>query len=150
VTESDVRGICPATRKLAKPIILKDRRAIERLSDARDLMFTLPESGQSVIVWQFAHQLLGEAANDKGLLPNAETQLTRALKAEGADLDARAAWRRKGDNVPERSCLDRAGNGHRPPEHGVGLLIDLDLRLECGVASGPQIKGERLLHALGA
>jgi len=73
----------PWTRKLAKPIILKDRRAIEKLSDARDLMFTLPESSQSVVVWQFAHQLMSEAANDKGWLPNAATQLLRALKAEG-------------------------------------------------------------------
>jgi hypothetical protein len=74
----------PWTRKLAKPIVLKDRRAIEKLSDARDSMFTLPESSQSVIVWQFAHQLLSEAANDKGSLSDSDaaTQLLRALKAE--------------------------------------------------------------------
>jgi hypothetical protein len=73
----------PWTRKLTKPLVLKDRRAITTLSEARDLMFTLPESSQTVIVWQFAHRLMGEAANDKGSLPDAEMQLTRALKAEG-------------------------------------------------------------------
>ena len=73
----------PWTRKLARPVVLKDRRSIATLSDARELMFTLPESSQAVIVWQFTLQLMGEAANDKGLLPDAEMQLARALKAEG-------------------------------------------------------------------
>jgi hypothetical protein len=73
----------PWTRKLTKPVVLIDRRSIATLSEARDLMFTLPESSQTVVVWQFAHRLMGEAANDKGALPDAEAQLARALKAEG-------------------------------------------------------------------
>ena len=71
------------TRKLSAPIILKDGRAIATLSDAARLMITLPQLHADSPNWQYAGELLLEAANDKKSVEDAEAQLKIALEAEG-------------------------------------------------------------------
>jgi hypothetical protein len=70
-------------RKFAKPIALKDGRTIATISDGRELMLSLPPIHRRGAVWQYAAELLNEAAADKDSVPDAEAQLERALKAEG-------------------------------------------------------------------
>ncbi len=71
------------SRKLSKPIALKDGRTIATLGEAREMLLSLPPVHRRGAVWQYAAELLNEAAADKDSMPDAETQLTRALNAEG-------------------------------------------------------------------
>jgi hypothetical protein len=70
-------------RKFDKPIDLKDGRTIATLEEAREFILSLPTLHQWGALWAYAGDLLLEAAADEGSLPDAEAQLTRALKAEG-------------------------------------------------------------------
>jgi hypothetical protein len=71
------------SRKFAKPIVLKDGRTIASLSQAREMMLSLPPIHRRAVVWQSAAELLNEAATDRDSVPEAGAQLTLALKAEG-------------------------------------------------------------------
>ena len=75
----------PWDEKFWTPIILKDGRRIESLSEARELMLSLPTLRRNSVMWQYTAELLKEAAADNTHLPHvdAETQLLLALKAEG-------------------------------------------------------------------
>ena len=75
----------PWTRKLAVPIKLKDGRTIATLGQARELMLALPERHQLRPFWQYAAELLIEAAGrgDRASVDDAAAQLSRALAAEG-------------------------------------------------------------------
>ena len=71
------------SRKLAKPIALKDGRTIASLAEAHALMLSLPPIHRHSAVWQYAAKLLNEAVEDKDSLADAVAQLERALKADG-------------------------------------------------------------------
>jgi hypothetical protein len=75
----------PWTRKLAAPIVLKNGRKIATLGQARELMLALPERHQLRPFWQYAAELLIDAAGrgDRASVDNAAAQLSRALSAEG-------------------------------------------------------------------
>ena len=75
----------PGTRKLPQPIKLKDGRKIATLGQARELMLALPERHQSRPFWQYAAELLIEAAErgDRASVDDAAAQISRALAAEG-------------------------------------------------------------------
>jgi hypothetical protein len=73
----------PWTRKFPEPIKLKDRRKIATLGQARAVMLALPERHQSRPFWQYAAELLIEAAEHNGNIDDAAAQLSRALAAEG-------------------------------------------------------------------
>jgi hypothetical protein len=73
----------PWSRKLAKPIVLKDGRTTATLGDAREMMLSVPPLHRREAVWQSAADLVNEAAAFQDLVPDAEAQLIRALKAEG-------------------------------------------------------------------
>ena len=73
----------PWSRELATPIKLKDGRKIATLGQARELMLALPERHQLRPFWQYAAELLIEAAEHNGDVDNAAAQLSRALAAEG-------------------------------------------------------------------
>ena len=75
----------PWTRKLAVPIKLKDGRTIATLWQARELMLALPERHQIRPFWQYAAELLINAAArpDRASVDDAAAQLSRALAAEG-------------------------------------------------------------------
>ena len=71
------------SRQLATPIALKDGRTIGTLAVARALILSLPELHQRSPIWHETGELLAEAATDKNWVPDAEAQLSLALKAEG-------------------------------------------------------------------
>ena len=75
----------PWSRKLAIAITLKDGRAITNLSQARELMLSLPIAHRRGDMWRNTARLLNEAAADSSYIPhaNAETQLRLSLKIEG-------------------------------------------------------------------
>lgn len=72
-------------QKFAKPIVLKDGRAIVTLADAHDLIVGLPEACQSTADWQFALELLQRASNrgEADSVNLARVQLVWAMNAEG-------------------------------------------------------------------
>ena len=71
------------SRRFVEPIALKDGRVISTLSAARALLLALPERSQLRPHWQYAGQLLFDAAERNGDLADAWAQLRRALVAEG-------------------------------------------------------------------
>lgn len=72
------------TRKLPIPILLKDGRTIATLGQARDVMLALPEHRRMKPFWQYAAELLLDAAEQGGGdIDDAWAQLSRALTAEG-------------------------------------------------------------------
>jgi hypothetical protein len=75
----------PWTRKFPEPIKLKDGRKIATLGQARELMLALPERHQSRPFWQYAAQLLIEAAErgDRASVDHAAAQLSRAWRPKG-------------------------------------------------------------------
>jgi hypothetical protein len=73
----------PWSRKLAKPIVLKDGRTIESLDDARAVMRSLPASRLRSEPWFYVGALLQESATFQGALSETQVHLTQALKAEG-------------------------------------------------------------------
>jgi hypothetical protein len=73
----------PWTSLFPEPIILKDGRTIATLGQARNLMLELPVRHQVGPYWQYAAELLLDAAAHKGSLDDAYHQMTRALTTEG-------------------------------------------------------------------
>jgi hypothetical protein len=73
----------PWSRKLTKPITLKDGRPIATLADAQAIVLALPERHQRNEHWLYTGELLREAATLAGPMKITVAQLTRALKAEG-------------------------------------------------------------------
>jgi hypothetical protein len=75
----------PWTRKFPEPIKLKNGRTIATLGQARELMLALPERHQIRPFWQYAAELLIDAAErgDRASVDDAAVQLSRALAAEG-------------------------------------------------------------------
>jgi hypothetical protein len=75
----------PWSRKLAIAITLKDGRTIATLSQAREIMLSLPIDHRRGEMWRYTADLLGEAAADNSYMPNteAEAQFMRSLEAEG-------------------------------------------------------------------
>jgi hypothetical protein len=75
----------PWTRRFPEPIRLKDGRTIATLGQARAVMLALPERHQSRPFWQYAAELLIDAAGRSNLdsVDDAAAQLSRALSAEG-------------------------------------------------------------------
>ncbi|MGO8912340.1 MAG: hypothetical protein ACLQDM_23850 [Bradyrhizobium sp.] len=71
------------SRKLSKPIPLKDGRILTTLADARAIVLALPERHQRNEHWLYAGELLFEAATRQGPMKITVAQLERALKAEG-------------------------------------------------------------------
>jgi hypothetical protein len=75
----------PWTRKFPEPIKLKNGRTVATLGQARELMLALPERHQIRPFWQYAAELLIDAAErgDRASVDDAAAQLSRALAAEG-------------------------------------------------------------------
>jgi hypothetical protein len=75
----------PWSRKLATPITLKDGRTIATLSQARELMLSLPVAHRGGDMWRYTAGLIDVAAADNSYVPHieAEAQLARSLKIEG-------------------------------------------------------------------
>jgi hypothetical protein len=75
----------PWSRKLRVPIKLKDGREIATLGQAREVMLALPERHQARPFWQYAAELLIDAAENgtRASIDGAAAQLSRALSAEG-------------------------------------------------------------------
>jgi hypothetical protein len=75
----------PWSRKLTKPIILKDGRTLETFGNAREMLRSIPVHHRRGVIWRYTAELLNEAAADYTYVPHvdAEAQLKRALKAEG-------------------------------------------------------------------
>jgi hypothetical protein len=72
------------TRKLFEPITLKDGRKIVALEDARVLMVRVPELVQLRPHWQYAGELVLEAAeNNRASIKTTWAQLRRVLSIEG-------------------------------------------------------------------
>jgi hypothetical protein len=75
-------------RKFAKPIALKDGRAIATLGGGRELMLSLPPIHRRGAAWRYAAELLNEAAAEKDSVTDEAVQLTRA-QSRRADLSPR-------------------------------------------------------------
>jgi hypothetical protein len=75
----------PWSRKLYKPIVLKDGRKIATLGAAREMMFSIPLTSRGNAKWRYLADLLKETAADMNYAPptNLEKQLIVALRAEG-------------------------------------------------------------------
>jgi hypothetical protein len=69
--------------KFPKQIVLKDGRAITSLIQARDLLVTLPPPHLKNSHWQYATDLLYDAAHNGDVVGTAYEQFLRALTAEG-------------------------------------------------------------------
>jgi hypothetical protein len=84
-TRESATSRMPWTRKFPKPIKLKDGRKIANLGQARELMLALPERHQPRPFWQYAAELLIDAAesSNPASVGDAQAQLSRALAAEG-------------------------------------------------------------------
>jgi hypothetical protein len=72
------------SRKLIPPLVLKDGRVLETLSDARDMILGLPEGRRGEPYWRHAADLLRYAAeNDREAIDDMRAQLNRALYRDG-------------------------------------------------------------------
>jgi hypothetical protein len=73
------------SRKLPRPIYLNDGRTVGTLAAARDLMLSLPQNRQTCEHWQWAAELLLEAAyfGRQNPVREAGTQVVHALAADG-------------------------------------------------------------------
>jgi hypothetical protein len=73
------------TSKFSKPIVLNDGRTIASLIQARDLIVTLPPLHLKNAHWEYATDLVFDAARvgDDVSIATSHEQLLRALKAEG-------------------------------------------------------------------
>jgi hypothetical protein len=82
---NQLRSRMPWTQKFPEPIKLNNGRKIATLGQAREFMLALPERHQSRPFWQYAAELLIEAAErgDRAGVDDAAAQLSRALAAEG-------------------------------------------------------------------
>jgi hypothetical protein len=74
----------PWTSKLKATMALKDGRTLETLADARALILSLSENAQRRPYWEYAGQLLMDAAQSgkREAIEEAYWQLMRALKAD--------------------------------------------------------------------
>jgi hypothetical protein len=86
------------SRKLAKPIVLKDGRTIATLGDAREMMLSLPVLHRNGVMWQFTAEILKDAAADyfHGSHVDAEAAVALA-EGRGADL---GRWRGRSKIAP--------------------------------------------------
>lgn len=74
----------PWSHPLYQPIVLKDGRRLVTLADARAFMLGLSERAALRPYWQYAGELVLEAATSRGGAPKeAWAQLRRALVGEG-------------------------------------------------------------------
>ena len=72
------------SRKLSPPLVLRDGRVLQALSDAREMILGLPEGQQRAAYWLHAGELLLYAAeNDRAAVDDARMQLSRALHRDG-------------------------------------------------------------------
>lgn len=72
------------SRKLIPPLVLKDGRVLETLSDTRDMILGLPEGQQRAPYWQHAAELFLYAAEiEKKAIDDVRAQLSRALYRDG-------------------------------------------------------------------
>jgi hypothetical protein len=72
------------SRKLIPPLVLKDGRVLETLSDAREMILGLAEGRQCAPYWQHAAELLLYAAEiEKEAIDDVRAQLNRALYSDG-------------------------------------------------------------------
>jgi hypothetical protein len=80
-----VKGGMKWTSKFPRPIHLKDGGTIASLIQARDIIVTLPELHLKNAHWEYATDLIFDAARvgDDVSIATAYEQLVRALKAEG-------------------------------------------------------------------
>jgi hypothetical protein len=80
-----MKGAMKWISKFPKPIVLKDGRTIMRLIQARDLIVTLPALHLKNAHWEYATDLIFDAARvgDDASIATAHEQLLRALKVEG-------------------------------------------------------------------
>jgi len=83
VNESAASKWMTWSSKLAVPIAVKDGRTLVTLADARALVFLLSTRQLESPHFRLAVRLLDEASKDRLMVPEAGTQLTLALKAEG-------------------------------------------------------------------
>src|SRR5260370_19807568 len=85
LTKKVSRCRMPSSRKLTEPIVLKVGRTIATLSQAREMMLSIPIDRRRGEMWRYIAELLNEAAADNTASAHvdAEGQLIRALKAEG-------------------------------------------------------------------
>jgi hypothetical protein len=74
----------PWGRKFVKPVTLRDGRILTALSDAREVMLGLRPAVQGAAYWQYAAELLLEAAESgsRKSVQEARDQLCRALARE--------------------------------------------------------------------
>ena len=71
------------TSKFPKPIVLRDGRTIASLIQARDFLATVPAPRLKNSHWQYATDLLYDAAHNSEVVGTAHEQFQRALMAEG-------------------------------------------------------------------
>jgi hypothetical protein len=71
------------SRELSAPIVLKDRREIVALNDARAVLRSLPARRRNSDTWLYAGGLLLEAATSDGPMGETIAYLRRALRTEG-------------------------------------------------------------------
>jgi hypothetical protein len=73
----------PWSRQFSPPIILTDGRKLETLTQARELMLSLPAFHRHGIVWTLVAKRLDEAASDNVAVSELQEMLLRGLKAAG-------------------------------------------------------------------
>jgi hypothetical protein len=71
------------SRQFKPPIILTDGRKLETLTQARELMLSLPAFRRHEIVWSLVAKRLDEAASDNVAVSELQEMLLRGLKAAG-------------------------------------------------------------------
>jgi hypothetical protein len=73
----------PWSRQFSPPIVLTDGRKLETLTQARELMLSLPAFQRHGIVWTLVAKRLDEAASDNVAVSEVQEMLVRGLKAAG-------------------------------------------------------------------
>jgi hypothetical protein len=73
----------PWSRQLSATIVLRDRREIATLNDARAVMRSLPAKSRNNDTWLYLGGLLLEAATSDGPMGETIAHLQRALRTEG-------------------------------------------------------------------
>jgi hypothetical protein len=73
----------PWSHELSSPIVLNDGRKLETLSQARELMVSLPAFQRHGIVWTLIAKRLDEAASGNISVSELQEILLRGLKAAG-------------------------------------------------------------------
>jgi hypothetical protein len=73
----------PWSRNLSAPIALIDGRMLETLSQAREMMLSLPAFQRHGIIWSLIAKRLDEAASDNVAVSELQGILLRGLKNAG-------------------------------------------------------------------